>query len=102
MHQPKVNDWTTDYDILDPEYVVHPYAVWDDLREGCPVAHSDRWGGSWMPTRYADVFAAAHDVVDRHGVEAVGEDGEARDLNGQVDLVPQEIGCRERDQEDQR
>jgi len=63
MHQPEVNDWTTDYDILDPEYVVHPYAVWDDLREGCPVAHSDRWGGSWMPTRYADVFAAAHDVT---------------------------------------
>ncbi|HAP77454.1 MAG TPA: cytochrome P450 [Acidimicrobiaceae bacterium] len=57
-----VADWATDYDILDPEYVVSPYQVWDDLRQTCPVAHSDRWGGSWMPTRYADVFAVAHDV----------------------------------------
>ncbi|MEI8238030.1 MAG: cytochrome P450 [Actinomycetota bacterium] len=56
-----VIDWTSDYDILDPEYVTNPYPVWDDLREQCPVAHSSRWGGSWMPTRYADVFAVAHD-----------------------------------------
>ena len=58
-----VADWTTDYDILDPEYVTDPYPVWDDLRGTCPVAHSTRWGGSWMPTRYADVFAVAHDVA---------------------------------------
>ena len=58
-----VSDWTSDYDILDPEYVTHPYPVWDDLRQTCPIAHSDRWGGSWMPTRYADVFAVAHDVA---------------------------------------
>lgn len=57
-----VIDWTTDYDILDPEYVANPFPVWDDLRETCPIAHSPRWGGSWMPTRYADVFAVAHDV----------------------------------------
>jgi cytochrome P450 len=57
-----VTDWTSDYDILDPEYVTNPYPVWDDLRQQCPVAHSPRWGGSWMPTRYADVFAVAHDT----------------------------------------
>jgi cytochrome P450 len=56
-----VTDWTSDYDILDSEYVTNPYPVWDDLRQQCPVAHSTRWGGSWMPTRYADVFAVAHD-----------------------------------------
>jgi hypothetical protein len=59
-----VIDWTTDYDILDPEYVANPFPVWDDLRETCPIAHSPRWGGSWMPTRYADVFAVAHDVAN--------------------------------------
>ena len=58
-----ITDWSTDYDILDDEYVADPYPVWDDLREQCPVAHSDRWGGSWMPTRYADVSAVAHDVA---------------------------------------
>jgi cytochrome P450 len=58
-----VTDWTSDYDILDPEYVSNPFPVWDDLRQSCPIAHSPRWGGSWMPTRYADVFEVAHDVT---------------------------------------
>ena len=57
-----VNDWTTDYDILDDDYVADPYPVWADLREQCPIAHTDRWGGSWLPTRYADVAAIAHDI----------------------------------------
>ena len=56
-----VRDWENDYDIFDPTYVREPYPVWDDLR-GCPVAHSDRWGGSWLPTRYEDVRAVAKDV----------------------------------------
>ena len=59
-----VSDWTTDYDILDADYVADPYPVWDDLREQCPIAHTDRWGGSWMPTRYADVQRFAQ---DHHG-----------------------------------
>ncbi len=57
-----VHDWATDYDIFDPGYVVDPYPVWDELRERCPVAHSDRWGGSWLPTSYADVTSIARDV----------------------------------------
>lgn len=59
--QPPVSDWTTDYDILDHDYVADPYPVWDDLREQCPIAHSDRWGGSWLPTTYADVQRFAQD-----------------------------------------
>lgn len=55
-------DWTTDYDVMDPDYVVDPYPVWDDLRRECPIAHTERWGGSWLPTTYADVTAIAHDV----------------------------------------
>jgi cytochrome P450 len=58
-----VLDWTTDYDIFDDEFVRDPYPVWEDLRAGgCPVAHTARWGGSWMPTKYEDVVAFAHDV----------------------------------------
>jgi cytochrome P450 len=57
-----VLDWTADYDIFDDEFVRDPYPVWRDLREECPVAHTTRWGGSWMPTRYDDVVAIAHDV----------------------------------------
>ena len=58
-----VLDWTTDYDIFDDEFVRDPYPVWEDLRAGeCPVAHTARWGGSWMPTKYDDIVAFAHDV----------------------------------------
>jgi len=57
-----VVDWTTDYDIFDPGYVRDPAPVWDELRGECPVAHTERWGGSWLPTRYEDVVAIAHDV----------------------------------------
>ncbi|MBV8949904.1 MAG: cytochrome P450 [Actinobacteria bacterium] len=57
-----VTDWARDYDIYDPAYVADPHAIWADLRSRCPIAHSDRHGGSWLPTRYADVSAIAHDV----------------------------------------
>ncbi len=52
-----VNDWATDYDIFDPEYVKDPVPVWNDLRARCPIAHTERWGGSWLPTRYEDLQA---------------------------------------------
>jgi cytochrome P450 len=57
-----VDDWTTDYDIFDPGYVKDPYPIWDEMRSKCPVAHTGRWGESWMPTRYEDLFAIAQDV----------------------------------------
>jgi hypothetical protein len=57
-----VTDWASDYDIFDPQYVNDPYGIWDELRHSCPIAHTDRWGGSWLPTRYADVYAIAHDI----------------------------------------
>lgn len=59
--QEPVNDWGADYDIFDAEYVREPYGVWEDLRGSCPIPHTERWGGSWMPTRFEDVFAIAHD-----------------------------------------
>ena len=58
----QVNDWATDYDIFDPDYISDPFPVWDDLRQQCPIAHSDRWGGSWLPTTYADVTTIARDI----------------------------------------
>ena len=50
-----VHDWASDYDIFDPDYVRDPVPVWDELRERCPIAHTTRWGGSWLPTRYEDL-----------------------------------------------
>jgi cytochrome P450 len=50
-----VEDWATDFDIFDPEYVKDPAPVWDDLRARCPIAHTERWGGAWMATKYDDL-----------------------------------------------
>ena len=47
-----VHDWASDYDIFDPDYARDPAPVWKELRERCPIAHTERWGGSWLPTRY--------------------------------------------------
>ncbi len=62
MDDTAVSDWATDYNLFDPAYVTDPYSIWDELRDTCPVAHTDRYQGSWLPTRYEDVVAVAHDV----------------------------------------
>lgn len=56
-----VTDWATDFDHTDPRWVGDPYPIWDELRRTCPIAHSDRYGGVWLPTRYEDVSAIAYD-----------------------------------------
>jgi cytochrome P450 len=56
-----VNDWERDYDIFDADYVADPFLIWDDLRDRCPVAHTERWGGSWLPTTYETVTSIARD-----------------------------------------
>jgi cytochrome P450 len=61
-HTAPVNDWATDFDVLDPRYIADPFSIWDDLRARCPIAHTDRRGSNWLPTRYEDVTAMAHDV----------------------------------------
>jgi cytochrome P450 len=57
-----VSDWTTDFSHLEPEYAQHAPEVWADLRGRCPIAHTDRFGGGWLPTRYEDVAAIAYDT----------------------------------------
>jgi len=57
-----VTQWDTDFDVLDPEYVNDPFGIWDTLRSTCPIAHTERRGSTWLPTRYQDVVDLAHDV----------------------------------------
>ncbi|MET0158134.1 MAG: cytochrome P450 [Acidimicrobiales bacterium] len=61
-NHPPVVDWATDFDHTDPAWVGDPYPIWDELRATCPVAHSDRYGGVWLPTRHDDVSAIAYDT----------------------------------------
>ena len=60
--RPAVQDWATDFDHTHPDYAAAAPEIWDDLRDKCPVAHSDRFGGAWLPTRHEDVSAIAHDT----------------------------------------
>ena len=57
-----VTDWATDFSHLDPQWAADPYTILDDLRRRCPIAHTERFGGAWLPTRYADVAAIAYDT----------------------------------------
>ena len=54
-------DWEKDYDVFDPQLADDPVGVMAELRRSCPVAHSDRHGGSWWPTRFEDVSKVASD-----------------------------------------
>ncbi len=57
-----VSDWSTDFSHLEPEWAADPYPIQDDLRQRCPIAHTDRFGGGWLPVRYEDVAAVAYDT----------------------------------------
>jgi hypothetical protein len=57
-----VSDWATDFSHLEPEWSADPYPIQDDLRERCPIAHTGRFGGGWLPVRYDDVAAIAYDT----------------------------------------
>jgi cytochrome P450 len=57
-----VKDWATDFDHADPNYNPHTFEVWERLRQECPVAHSNRYGGTWLPVRHADVTRIAYDT----------------------------------------
>jgi len=61
LHEP-VEDWTTDFDHTDDVWAADPYPIWDELRQSCPVAHTARYGGAWLPTRFDDVAAIAYDT----------------------------------------
>jgi cytochrome P450 len=54
--------WADDYDLFSLEFYNDPFSRWDAMRQGCPVAHSERWGGSWMPVNYHDIHMVARDA----------------------------------------
>ena len=60
-HAP-VQDWATDFDHTDPAWVADPYPIWDDLRQRCPVAHTGRYGGTWLPMTHDLVREVAYDT----------------------------------------
>ncbi|MEV5703737.1 cytochrome P450 [Actinoallomurus sp. NPDC052274] len=57
-----VADWATDFSHMEPEWAADPYPIQDDLRQRCPIARTERFGGGWLPTRYEEVAAIAYDT----------------------------------------
>jgi cytochrome P450 len=54
-------EWADDYDLFSQEFCADPFSRWDTMRQACPIAHSDLWGGSWMPIHYNDIRTIARD-----------------------------------------
>jgi cytochrome P450 len=48
----------TDFDIHDPAGVETIFDQYAELRSRCPVAHSTKYGGHWVMTRYDDISEA--------------------------------------------
>jgi cytochrome P450 len=50
-----VTDWFNDFDHTDPQWTENPFPIWDELRSKCPVVHTDRFLGVYLPTTYEAV-----------------------------------------------
>lgn len=57
-----ITDWATQFDHTRPEYAAAAPEIWAELRGTCPVAHSDAFGGTYLPTRHDDIHTIAHDT----------------------------------------
>jgi cytochrome P450 len=49
------------FDHLSPALAADLHPTLARMRSGCPVAHSDQYGGFWVATRYEDVWKVAQD-----------------------------------------
>ncbi len=60
--RPHVADWATDFDHLSDEWATDGPEILADLRERCPVAHTERFHGAYLVTRFDDVLDVARDT----------------------------------------
>ena len=60
-HAP-VTDWVHDFDHTDPRWTENPFPIWDELRAACPVVHTKRFLGCYLPTTYEAVKQIAYDT----------------------------------------
>lgn len=88
--RPPVLDFATDWDHTDPEWVADPYPIWEDLRQRCPVAHTDRFGGAWFPATHAGVSAVAKDTENFTSRDVIIADGRPteEDLPSPIGVAP--------------
>jgi cytochrome P450 len=59
---PPVTDWVQDFDHTDPRWTENPFPIWDELREQCPVVHTRRFLGCYLPVTYEAVKQISYDT----------------------------------------
>src|ERR1700730_2236764 len=59
---PPVTDWVHDFDHTDPRWTENPFPIWDELCAKCPVVHTKRFLGCYMPTTYEAVKQVGYDT----------------------------------------
>src|SRR6476646_5591145 len=59
---PPVTDWVNDFDHTDPRWTEDPFPIWDEWRSECPVVHTKRFLGVYLPTTYQAVKEIAYDT----------------------------------------
>lgn len=57
-----VTDWVNDWDWLDPQWGPNAIDIWNQVRDVCPVASTERYGRAFMPVTYDAVAQVAHDT----------------------------------------
>jgi cytochrome P450 len=62
----------THFNHHDPEIMQDPYAVYDRVRGGCPLGHSDQLGGFYFPTSYEGVKRVFADFRTFSSAEGAG------------------------------
>ena len=62
VEMPPVKDWLHDWDWLDDGWGENAIDIWNDVREQCPVATTERYGRAFMPVTMDAVRQIAHDT----------------------------------------
>lgn len=57
-----VKSWLTDWDWLDDGWGENAISIWNDVREQCPVASTERYGRAFMPVTMEAVRTIAQDT----------------------------------------
>jgi cytochrome P450 len=59
-----VTDWANDWDWLDDQWGPNAIEIWNNVREQCPVATTERYGRAFMPVTMEGVASIARDTTN--------------------------------------
>ncbi|MEY3266936.1 MAG: hypothetical protein RJA15_1382 [Actinomycetota bacterium] len=62
VEMPQVRDWVNDWDWLDDGWGENAIDIWNEVREQCPVASTERYGRAFMPVTMEAVRDIANDT----------------------------------------